>query len=161
MLFLRDCRDKSRRAFQNFEKIGFNLTEWFICFWEVMSCGPQIMLKAGDITKTQLGLGGSTEQIPKYQVFDLVSGQLHPRKIAPWMISPRITAPEDNCPRIIPPWMIGPQIIAPGQFPPRIIVSKKNYPRTIAPEDNCRPENCPLTVKFPPKTITPTQVNSP
>ena len=39
-----------------------------------------------------------------------------------------------------------------GQLPPRKIT-----PRTIAPEENCLPENCPLTIKFPPKIIASTQ----
>ena len=34
-------------------------------------------------------------------------------------------------------------------------------PRKIAREENCPPENCPLTVKFPPKIIAPAQTNSP
>ena len=43
-----------------------------------------------------------------------------------------------------------------GQLPPR-----KTAPRTIATEDNYPPENCPLTIKFPPKIMTSTQANSP
>ena len=41
-------------------------------------------------------------------------------------------------------------------MPPR-----KISPWTIAPEDNWPLENCPLNIKFPPKIIAPTQVNSP
>ena len=69
-------------------------------------------------------------------IIRMVLEQLSPRKIAPQIIAPRIIAP----------WMIAPWIIG---F------------QTIALEDNFPPDNCPLTTKFPPLIITPTQTNSP
>ena len=72
--------------------------------------------------------------------------QLLPRKIAP---------------RIIASWTIAPWIITlPGQLHSRIIALEESSSRTVAPEDNCLPENCPLSIKFLPKIIAPTQVNS-
>ena len=65
-----------------------------------------------------------------------------PQIIAPWMIVPRTIAPNDNCPQ---------RKLHLGQLSLRI----------IAPENKCSPENCPLTIRFRPKIIAPTQVNSP
>ena len=67
----------------------------------------------------------------------------------------RTIAPEENCPSDNFPLDDCPRIIA-----PRTIASEKNCPPTIVPEDNCPrgklpPENCSLTIKFPPKNNCP------
>ena len=101
---------------------------------QVYGCpmGEPIYVVFSDIYMCKMEFDVAVPEKPmfyKLYVDETVSGQLPPRKIAPWMIAPRTIAPEENCPRIIAPRKIGPWMVDPGLLPPPpgIIV-----PRTVA-----------------------------